>query len=285
MSLTRYPLPTMRNPRARWSLVAGEIVATSLILLGYFLIRGLRPDSVAESVDRSLHIIRFEQRVGLFHEVTIQGLFIHHDWVIQMANFIYAWGHFPVLAAIAFWLVIKDPIRFRFVRNVMFVSAIIGIASYWLFPATPPRLMELHGYDFGFIDTVHGAASKAHYVQPGPLVNDYAALPSFHFGWIALASAAIWVNTTNRWARGAAIALTVVMVWAITVTANHYFFDMLFGGIVIWASWLFVAWLHSPQVSCRIHSRWDGMRNFVMTPARLLITPPADAPCSQRTED
>lgn len=238
----------------RWRLVASEILGTSVILAIYFLLRGMRPEDIDSSVSRSLHLIQFERRLGIFEEVRIQELFLEYDWLMTIANLVYAWGHYPVLLAIALWLVVKDPVRFRFVRNVMLVSAAIGVVTYWLWPAAPPRLMELHGYDFGFIDTVHGETSNVHYFQPGPFVNNYAALPSFHFGWIALASAAIWVNTENRGVRAGAVAMSVVMFWAITVTGNHYFFDMIFGGVVVAFSWLFVSALSQPEVRNRLRS-------------------------------
>lgn len=231
----RPPHASHLDLRGRWKLIAGEITGTAVIMTLYFLLRGIRPDAPEPSVSRSLAVINFEQRLGLFKEVRIQELFLDYGWLMSVANVIYAWGHYPVLLAIALWLVFKDPVKFRFVRNVMLVSATIGILTYWLLPAAPPRLMEIHGYDFGFIDTVHGG--NVHYFQPGPFVNDYAALPSFHFGWIALASAAIWVNTSSRSLRIAAVALSVLMTWAIVASANHFFFDMALGGAVVFVSW------------------------------------------------
>lgn len=207
----------------------------------YFAARGLRPDSAEDSVARSLQIIRFEQQLGIFQEVAWQQLFISNGPMMSVANLVYAWLHYPVMLVVALWLVVKDPVRFRFIRNVLVVSALIGIASYWILPAAPPRLMEIHGYDFGFIDTVHGEGSTVNYFQPGPFVNDYAAVPSFHFGWIALSSAAIWVNTTRHWIRAAAVVMSLVMWWAVTVTGNHYFFDMAMGGVVVLFSWLLVS--------------------------------------------
>lgn len=206
----------------------------------YFFLRGIRPDTPDSSVSRSLALIRFERRLGVFQEVRWQSTFLHYDWAMDIANWVYAWGHYPVMLLIATWLVFKDPVRFRFVRNVLLVSAVIGVISYWLIPAAPPRLMESYGYDYGFIDTVHGAASGVSYFQPGPFVNDYAALPSFHFGWILLSSMAIWANTENRALRAAAVAMSALMWWAVTVTGNHYFFDMALGGVVVIISWLFV---------------------------------------------
>jgi hypothetical protein len=221
-------------------LAAREIVGTAAIMVLYFYLRGIRPDNAEGAVTRSLRLIQFEQSIGVFQEVRWQAAFLGHGWAMEAANVIYAWGHYPVMAAIALWLVIKDPVRFRFVRNVLLVSALIGIVSYWIIPAAPPRLMESYGYDYGFIDTVHGAASNVNYFQPGPFVNDYAALPSFHFGWILLSSMAVWTNTNNRYVRSVAVAMSVVMWWAVTVTGNHYFFDMVMGGVVVVLSWLFV---------------------------------------------
>jgi len=218
----------------------------------YFWIRGSRPDDIDAAVGRSLEVVRFEQRLGLFQEARWQSAFLPHRLLMSTANLIYAWGHYPVLLAIALWLVVKDPVRFRFVRNVLIVSAVIGIATYWLLPAAPPRLMGFHGYDLGFVDTVHGATSNVQYFQPSPFVNDYAALPSFHFGWIALASAAIWVNTSSRLIRLGAVLMSVIMWWAVTVTGNHYFLDMFAGGLVVAISWGFVAFLSSRMVRARI---------------------------------
>jgi hypothetical protein len=250
--------PPWYADRARWRLVSREILGTSAVLVVYFLLRGIRPEASEDSVARSLHLIRFEQRLGIFQEVSWQSAFIDHHWLISVANWIYAWGHYPVLLAIALWLVIKDPLRFRFVRNVMLVSAVIGIVTYWILPAAPPRLMAAHGYDFGFIDTVHGATSNAHYFQPGPFVNDYAALPSFHFGWILLATLAIWVNTRRRSIRAAAVAMSVVMFWAITVTGNHYFFDMVFGGAVVALSWVMVDALSNSPIPAKVRTEIRG---------------------------
>jgi hypothetical protein len=227
--------------RHRWGLVALEMLSTAAFMAVYFAARGLRPDSVDDSVARSLQIIQFEQQLGIFQEVAWQQMFISNSALMYVANFIYAWLHYPVMLIIALWLVVKDPVRFRFIRNVLVVSALIGIASYWLLPAAPPRLMEIHGYDFGFIDTVHGDGSSVTYFQPGPFVNDYAAVPSFHFGWIALSSAAIWVNTTSRVIRAGAVVMSLLMWWAVTVTGNHYFFDMAMGGVVVLFSWLIVS--------------------------------------------
>ena len=48
--------------------------------------------------------------------------------------------------------------------------------------------------------------------------------------------------------------MSVTMWWAVTVTGNHYFVDMIAGGFVVAISWLVVAWLSSD----RVHRRTDS---------------------------
>ncbi|MDZ7728779.1 MAG: phosphatase PAP2 family protein [Dehalococcoidia bacterium] len=120
--------------------------------------------------------------------------------------------------------------QFVFVRNVMFLSMVMGLVFYYLLPAAPPRLMALHGHELGFVDTVFGTETMVNYAQPSLILNEYAAIPSFHFGWIALASAAMWVNTRSAAVRAAAVALTLVMSWAIVASANHLVIDMALRG-------------------------------------------------------
>ncbi len=232
----------------RLSIALVEMVGTIGALFIYFFVRGGRPDDIESSLTRGLQIIDLEKRLGIFTELEWQAAFLPYDVLMAIANQVYAWGHYPVLAAIGVWLAIKNPSRFRFVRNVMLLSGGVGIAAYWLLPTAPPRLIHLSGVDFGFVDTVHGGADVV-YLQPAPFVNDFAALPSFHFGWIALASAAIWVNTTNPFLRAFAVAMSVVMWWAIVVTGNHFFFDMIVGGFVVAVCWVTVACLDRIGVS------------------------------------
>lgn len=203
----------------------------------YFLLRGAAPDRLGLSVEVTRHLVAFEKAIGVFWEPQVQEYSIKSYAVKEFANFVYAYLHFPVLAAVGAWLWFRDRRAFGFMRNVMFISMAFGLVFYWLVPAAPPRLMALHGHDLGFVDTVFGGGTNVNYAQPSLILNEYAAIPSFHFGWIAMASAAIWVNTRSATLRTLALGLTVVMTWAIVASANHLFVDMALGGLVIVASW------------------------------------------------
>lgn len=231
-----------RRPRAgRPAAFARDTALVLGVMALYFLARGLAPAPVEPAVRTMLRVIELEQRLGIFYEPAIQRLSIEHHWMRELANFTYAYLHFPVMAAVGVWLWWHDRRRFRFVRAVLFVSMAIGVLFYYLLPAAPPRLMAAHGYDFGFVDTVFGGGTAVRYGQPELIANHYAAIPSFHFGWIALSAAAIWIAAPARAARVLAVCLTLLMTWAIVASANHLFVDIAAGGAVVLVSWLAVS--------------------------------------------
>jgi len=221
-----------------WAPAFARDAAIVLAVIGvYFLLRGIAPTRIEDSVALTNDLVAFEKATHTFWEPQVQDWSLQNHWIQELANFTYAYLHFPVLAAVGAWLWFRDRSRFVFLRNVMFTSMVIGLFFYYAFPAAPPRLMELHGHDMGFTDTVFGGDTSVSYAQPSLILNEYAAIPSFHFGWIALASAAIWTTTRNPFARTLALGLTTLMTWAIVASANHLFIDMALGGLVIVASW------------------------------------------------
>jgi hypothetical protein len=203
----------------------------------YFLVRGIAPTRVEFAVAVTDVLIATEKELGIFWEAQIQEMSIRYHAVQEVANFTYAYLHFPVLIVVGAALWFRDRQSFTFMRNVMFISMAIGVVFYYALPAAPPRLLEMHGTDLGFTDTVFGGNTSVSYAQPSMIMNEYAAIPSFHFGWIAMASAAIWVNYQSRLLRTAAVFLTLLMTWAIVASANHLFLDMAIGGAVIALSW------------------------------------------------
>lgn len=212
----------------------GIVVAVMLV---YFLLRAQAPAPEGFAVAVTERLVDFERWTHTFWEPQVQAVSIHWHAVQEVANFVYAYGHFPVLIAVGAWLWFRGRQRFLFMRNVMFISMVFGLLFYYLLPAAPPRLLAVHGYDLGFVDTVFGGHTAVDYAQPSLILNNYAAVPSFHFGWIALASAAIWVNSTNWFLRAAGIFLSAIMTWAIVASANHLFVDMALGGLLVALSW------------------------------------------------
>jgi hypothetical protein len=257
MAIRQLPVPPrIQKPRAfsrpGWArLFARDWVITTGVVLLYFLLRGQADGDQELALRVTQALIDLERATYTFWEPTIQQISIQFHWVQEFANAVYAYLHFPVLIAVGLWLWMKRRSEFLFMRSVMFISMIFGLAFYYFLPAAPPRLLELHGYDLGFVDTVFGGNTNVSYAQPSFILNEYAAIPSFHFGWIAMASAVVWVNTRNPWLRAGAVLLSVVMTWAIVASANHFFIDMLLGGVIIGVSWAIARYVQRREIAAR----------------------------------
>lgn len=224
-------------------LFAKDWLVTVSVVLVYFLLRGQADGDQGFAMQVSRVLIDIERATYTFWEPAVQEASIRYHWVQEVANFVYAYLHFPVLIAVGLWMWVKRRSEFLFMRGVMFISMVFGLAFYFFLPAAPPRLLEMHGYDLGFVDTVFGGNTNVSYAQPSFILNEYAAIPSFHFGWIALASAVVWVNTRNPWLRAFAVFLSAIMSWAIVASANHFFIDMALGGLIVGISWAIARWL------------------------------------------
>jgi hypothetical protein len=222
-----------RTPR-RFCRDFGPLVAVFLV---YFLLRAQAPVDVDRAVNLAVRFVDIEKSLGVFHEQGLQGATTGARWSRELANVTYAYLHFPVLAGMGAWLWWRNPARFALVRNTMYVSMVIGLAFYYLVPVASPRLLASYGHDYGFVDTVFGGGTAVLYPQPSFYVNDFAAVPSYHFGWMALASVAIWAETRNPFGRLFAAGLLVAMAWASAATANHLFIDMALGGLAVGVSW------------------------------------------------
>lgn len=207
-------------------------------VLVYFLLRAQAPVNIPDAVDTTVHLIKFEKAVGLFWEPDLQDFTLRWDWLKETANYTYSYLHFPALIGMGLLLWFRHRRQFVLMRNTMYVSMVIGLIFYYTIPAAPPRLMAHYGHDYGFVDTVFGTGSSVPYPQPTFYENDFAAIPSFHFGWIALASMGLWVSGRSVWMRSLAVFITVIMTWASAATANHLFIDMIIGGAVVFISWL-----------------------------------------------
>jgi len=212
----------------------------TIAMVIYFSIRGGLPEPVPAAVARSTKIIHLEQALGIFVEPHWQEPVLKNDLLMRIANGIYIWGHLPVVLAAALWLYWKNRRRYGLYRTALVLSGFVGLWGYAFFPAAPPRLMPS---EWGFVDTIALVAKERYEVKPDLFLNQYAAVPSLHFGWVMLVGIAIWENSRNPVFRAFAVLMPAAMFWSVVVTANHFIFDMLVGAAIVLVA-LFISWLY-----------------------------------------
>lgn len=212
-------------------------LALQLAILGgalglYLTTRRLTMGEAIEAANNANHILRLEAIVGLDVEVELQGLILESPSVVTLMNWVYVWGHWPVLAATALWLFARHRCEFRLFRNALIISGLLGLVVFALFPVMPPRLL-----DIGMVDTVARWSSSYHILQPPSLVNQYAAVPSFHVGWNVLVAMAIFRAIPDRHLRFVAVLGPIAMIASVVLTGNHFLLDAVAGIAIVAIAW------------------------------------------------
>ncbi|HVE23842.1 MAG TPA: phosphatase PAP2 family protein [Sporichthya sp.] len=231
MSLTgrvalRAPGAVVPRPRARVVVREALLVGGGVLL--YFLVRGLTVGDEGVAVAHAHEVARWEQSVGLGVEPDVQNAVGRHDTLVDVMNWVYIWGHWPVIAASLIWLVLRHPAGYRVTRNAMLFSGSIGLIIFTTYPLAPPRLASL-----GLRDTVTERSSAYRVLQPKALVNQYAAMPSLHVGWDLLIGVALFAYAGHVVFRLIGVVLPVAMSVAVVATANHYVIDALVGIAIV----------------------------------------------------
>ncbi len=226
------PATSRSRPVVDLAIQAALVTAAALL---YFLVRGVREGSFDRAEANAHSLLRVEARLGVDIEHWVQGLVLDHDVLVTLANWVYIWGHWPVIIATLAGLYRWHPAQFRLLRNALFVSGAIGLLIYVSVPVAPPRLL-----DGQYRDTVTELSSSYRVLQPPALVNKYAALPSLHAGWNLLAGLALYRATRRRPLRVLAVAGPLAMAFAVIATGNHYVIDVVAGEVIALIGW-FVA--------------------------------------------
>jgi membrane-associated phospholipid phosphatase len=126
------------------------------------------------------------------------------------------------------------PVEYRRLRRAFFLSMLLALPWYAIYPLAPPRFMT---DEYGFIDTL--AVYGPSYFSNSGLVkaNQYAAMPSMHVGWTIIGGVML-AAAIPKWRIGAtlgAIHIALINV-AVVVTGNHYVLDAVGGFLIVSAA-------------------------------------------------
>jgi small-conductance mechanosensitive channel len=219
------PSSSRRMPRGGgWRAVPREFALVAAGVLVYFGVRGLTITDTALARSNALDIVGFERHLHVYVEPRIQDLVDDSSRFTAVMNWIYIWGHWPVISLVLLWLLLQHPAGYRVTRNAMLLSGLVGLVVFATFPVAPPRLAGL-----GLVDTVTDYSSSYRVLQPPAFVNQYAAVPSLHVGWDLLMGIALVTYSSHVVVRVIGVLLPALMAFAVIATANHYLTDAVLG--------------------------------------------------------
>ena len=78
---------------------------------------------------------------SLDFEAGLQEFALRHRVLIDLGNWVYIWGHWPVLITTLVVLYIRNRRHYLLLRNAMLLSGAVGLVIFALWPVAPPRSM------------------------------------------------------------------------------------------------------------------------------------------------
>src|SRR6476660_2518663 len=196
---TVYHLPRSlgrRLPRG-WGDLLRQFGLFLVVYEGYQVVRGVADGRHAGAIANGLHVMHLERSLGAFFEPGFQQAFLAHEWVIEVANWMYFNSHFVITTAFLVWLYLFRNESFNFVRNMFLVAMCFALVGYLLFPTAPPRMFP----GAGFTDTITVLGHTNHDSSLiGLLVNPYAAVPSMHIAFSLMISVPAMNLVRSAWA-------------------------------------------------------------------------------------
>ncbi|MEU0818855.1 phosphatase PAP2 family protein [Streptomyces mirabilis] len=220
------PAAAIRRPSPPSTAARPPLVRELLLVVGLFVVykvgRQLADGHTAEAFRNANRVWDWERTLHLPGEGSVQGALLHSDTVVHLANTYYATVHFPATVAFLVWMYLRRPVHYVWARRVLAAVTAAALALHLTFPLAPPRLLAAAG----LVDTgqVYGPTVYGAHPATDEMANQFAAMPSLHFGWALMVAIGLIAATRSRlrwlWLLHPLLTLLVIV-----GTANHYWLD------------------------------------------------------------
>ncbi|GAA3009543.1 inositol phosphorylceramide synthase [Streptomyces fulvorobeus] len=247
--------PAQREPdsSARPPLVRELLLVAGLFLV-YKLGRQAANGHVEEAFRNAGHVWSFERAVRLPGEGAVQALLLRGDTLVHAANTYYATVHFPATLLFLLWLYRRRPRHYVWSRRILAVLTGAALALHLLFPLAPPRMLDAAA----LVDTgqVYGPTVYGDTPATDSMANQFAAMPSLHFGWAAMVAVGLIVATRSRW-RWLWLLHPAATLLVIVGTANHYWLDAIVVSALLAVAFAALRPPHTARP--RVHHPWPAI--------------------------
>ncbi|MFJ2260232.1 phosphatase PAP2 family protein [Streptomyces sp. NPDC087844] len=219
-------LPTEPAQKGSAAIPRPPLVREILLVAGLFLVyklgRQLATGHTAEAFGNAHRVWDLERFLHLPGEGSVQSAVLHGDTLVHLVNTYYATVHFPATAAFLVWLYLRRPGHYVWARRVLAAVTAAALVVHLTFPLAPPRMLAATG----LVDTgqVYGPTVYGSSPETDSLTNQFAAMPSLHFGWALMVAIGLIAATRSRW-RWLWLLHPLLTLLVVVGTANHYWLD------------------------------------------------------------
>ncbi|WP_405977377.1 phosphatase PAP2 family protein [Streptomyces sp. NBC_00158] len=277
---------TPDRPQAGKSDARRRLIRELLLVAGLFAVykagRTLSTGRTDEAFRNAGRVWDAERALHLPGEGAVQRLLLHSDALVHTANTYYAAVHFPATALFLVWLYLRRPRHYLWTRRVLAVLTGAALVLHLSFPLAPPRMLDAaHLVDTAQVygPSVYGAAPEA-----DTMANQFAAMPSLHFGWALMLALGMIAATRSRW-RALWLLHPLVTLLVVVGTANHYWVDAAVAALLLGAALLLVprpaaAGSTAPEARPLPHPRRPAQAISAGTSAPVRAGAPAPGPAA-----
>ncbi|WP_081220371.1 phosphatase PAP2 family protein [Streptomyces sp. M41(2017)] len=243
--------PDLRDSAARPPLVREVLLVVGLFVV-YKVGRQLATGHTAEAFTNAHRVWDAERSLHLPGEGAVQTALLHSDTLVHIANTYYATVHFPATAAFLVWLYLRRPTHYVWARRVLALVTAAALVGHLTFPLAPPRLLA----ESGLLDTgqLYGPSVYGAHPATDAMANQFAAMPSLHFGWALMVAIGLIAATRSRW-RWLWLLHPLVTLVVIVGTANHYWLDSVVAAALLGVA---LAVVHAPRRTATTAVRGQG---------------------------
>jgi len=262
----------------KWPTWQHAWIATVCCVLGYFVLRRVRPSRATEialptlhelailtglyglwrtarklplaqsdgAMERARSIVRLQDTLLLPSELTVQEFTLRYDWLGWSSAAYYAAMHVPGLFGFLGWLFWRHRDHFGRWRNALALTT-LGCLIIRFWRVAPPRFLT----DLGYEDLSEVYEMSVYGPVGTGVSGQFVAMPSIHVAWAGVIGFGIISAGASRWKWLFAAHLPVT-IYVVSATGHHWWLD----GIV--ALGLLALALAIDAIGRRLFALWSG---------------------------
>jgi hypothetical protein len=215
-----------------------ELGAMAVLAVIYNTVRAGGGGNRALAMAHARDIAQIEGWIFDHLELTLDHWIIGVPVLAVAACYFYALMHYVMTPTIL--VLSRRRGGWRYWRGywALVVGSSIALVIYANWPLAPPRLMP----ELGTIDVMQHFANAGWWGDAasaprglGDATNQFAAMPSLHFGWSLWCGIQMWGFGGRRalWWKVGAVAYPLLQAVVVLATANHFLLDVLGGATCI----------------------------------------------------
>lgn len=180
------------------------------------------------AIERARDIVAVQDFLRLPSELALQRFVLDHEWLARFASLYYAVAHVPGIIIFLVWMYARHRGAYPHWRNALAI-----LTAFCLFirfvKVAPPRFLG----DLGYVDVSAIYGMDVYGPTGSGVSSQFAAMPSLHVAWAAVAAFGALAATSSRWRWIGVWHLAVTML-VIAATGHHWWLDGIVALVLLW---------------------------------------------------